>query len=203
MFSNYWICISGKAQHLSNFEENLDGLEVSLEDLRELRKDAYRMKRQDPVQALNSNQDKMQTISLSSPSLGPCFGDRKIMQRKDCWRALASRREAHEPNYYYGGRLVDESMIVLRKRLHEMKMVERNYEPPSHWMDWEKRYYTSYDSIICEVVGFLQSQLMNTRPTLALGFMALLTLSVPTTIVVLLFQMLELTKLITTAIHLG
>ncbi|TXG57242.1 hypothetical protein EZV62_018555 [Acer yangbiense] len=80
----------------------------------------------------------------------------------------------------YQGRVVDESMIVLRKRLHEMKMVERNYEPPTEWMEWEKRYYTSYDSIICEVMGVSQSCLMNTRPSLALGMLALVLLSVPT-----------------------
>ncbi|KAK6922234.1 hypothetical protein RJ641_012741 [Dillenia turbinata] len=144
----------------------------------------------------------MKAVSLSSPSLRPCSGHRKIIQRKN-YRTLASRREAHEPNYDYGGRLVDESMIVLRKILHEMKMVERNYEPSSHWMDWEKRYYTSYDSVICKVVGFLQSQLTNTRPTLASVFMALLTFSVPTTMAILFYQMLKLTKLITAAIHLA
>ncbi|GKV14461.1 hypothetical protein SLEP1_g25341 [Rubroshorea leprosula] len=28
-------------------------------------------------------------------------------------------------------------MIVLRKRIHEMKMIERNYELPEDWMDWD------------------------------------------------------------------
>lgn len=108
-------------------------------------------------------------------------------------RIFASRNEAHDQNYY-SGRLVDESMIVLRKRIHEMKMVERNYEPPSDWMDWEKRYYTSYDSTICELMGFLQSQLMNTRPSLAFGMMALIILSVPTSSAVVLFHLIEFTK---------
>ena len=75
-----------------------------------------------------------------------------------------------------------------------MKMVERNYEPPSDWMDWEKRYYTSYDSTICELMGFLQSQLMNTRPSLAFGMMALVILSVPTSSAVVLFHLIEFTK---------
>lgn len=75
---------------------------------------------------------------------------------------------------------MDENLIVLRKRIHEMKMIERNYEPPSEWMDWEKRYYASYDSYICEAMGFLQAQLMNTRPSLVLGMIALLAFSVPT-----------------------
>ncbi|KAK2635342.1 hypothetical protein Ddye_030134 [Dipteronia dyeriana] len=94
----------------------------------------------------------------------------------------------------YPGRVVDENMIVLRKRIHEMKMVERNYEPPAEWMEWEKRYYTSYDSIICEVMGVLQSCLMNTRPSLALGMLALVLLSVPTSTAMFSFQILEITK---------
>ena len=53
-------------------------------------------------------------------------------------------------------------------------MMERNYEPPSEWMHWEKQIYTSYDSFICEMMGLLQIQLMNTRPSLALGILALL-----------------------------
>ncbi|KAE8711683.1 hypothetical protein F3Y22_tig00110279pilonHSYRG00014 [Hibiscus syriacus] len=70
-------------------------------------------------------------------------------------------------------------MIVLRKRIHEMKMIERNYEPPADWMEWEKRYYTSYDSIICDVLGVLQSVLMNTQPSFAVGMVALMVLSLP------------------------
>lgn len=108
-------------------------------------------------------------------------------------RIFASRNEAHDQNYH-SGRLVDESMIVLRMRIREMKMVERNDEPPSDWMDWEKRYYTSYDSIICELMGILQSQLMNTRPGLAFGMLALIILSVPTSSAVILFHLIEFTK---------
>jgi len=94
----------------------------------------------------------------------------------------------------FSGRLVDEGMITLRKRIHEMNMIERNYEPPSDWMEWEKRYYTKYDSIICEAVGVLQTQLMNTRPGLALGAMALVAISVPTSSAVVLFHLVELAK---------
>jgi len=43
---------------------------------------------------------------------------------------------------------VDESMIILRKRIREMKMIERNYEHPEDWMEWEKQYYACYDAFI-------------------------------------------------------
>ncbi|KAJ0035955.1 hypothetical protein Pint_24765 [Pistacia integerrima] len=85
-------------------------------------------------------------------------------------------------------------MIILRKRIHEMKMVERNYEAPDDWMQWEKRYYTSYDSIICEALGVLQGKLMNTRPSLALGIVVLMILSVPISSAMAFFQILEITK---------
>ncbi|MFQ6648926.1 hypothetical protein Gotur_021420 [Gossypium turneri] len=91
-------------------------------------------------------------------------------------------------------RLVDENMIVLRKRIHEIKMIERNYEPPADWMEWEKRYYTSYDSIICDVLGVLQSQLMNTRPSLALGMVAVMMLSLPASAAFVVVHAVEMIK---------
>ncbi|KAK9935235.1 hypothetical protein M0R45_022345 [Rubus argutus] len=98
------------------------------------------------------------------------------LQRRRLLKVSASYdRDNHD------GKLVDEDMIVLRIRIHDMKMTERRdqNEPPSNWMEWEKRYYANYNSDICEAVGLLQSQLMNTRPSLALGMLALITLSVP------------------------
>ncbi|KAJ8622897.1 hypothetical protein MRB53_031426 [Persea americana] len=95
---------------------------------------------------------------------------------------------------HHSGRMVDEGMIVLRKRIHEMKMVERNYEPPANWMDWEKRYYAFYDSDVCEVVGALQALLMNTRPGLAIGVMGLVTLSVPTSIFMVMSHLIDVAK---------
>ncbi|KAJ4951262.1 hypothetical protein NE237_028094 [Protea cynaroides] len=72
---------------------------------------------------------------------------------------FATRRDGY--NWGFDGRLVDESMIVLRRRIHKMKMVERNYEPLDHWMEWERTH------------GMLLSQLMNTWPSLALGMLTL------------------------------
>ncbi|XP_013644875.2 uncharacterized protein BNAC07G20690D [Brassica napus] len=103
--------------------------------------------------------------------------------------AAASSGKDH---YYGGGRLVDENMIILRKRIHEMKMVERNYEPPSHWLDWEKRFYSSYDTMICDSIGLLQSFLMNSRPTVAITTLLLLLLSVPVSSSVMAFRLLDL-----------
>ncbi|KAJ3700777.1 hypothetical protein LUZ61_004482 [Rhynchospora tenuis] len=90
-------------------------------------------------------------------------------------------RKRPESRQYPSNRLVDESMITLRKRMHEAKLAERNYEPPSDWMDWEKRYYIQYGTDVFELVGLLQGLLINTRPSVALGLMAIIAISVPTT----------------------
>ncbi|XAR51487.1 hypothetical protein NMG60_11006127 [Bertholletia excelsa] len=85
----------------------------------------------------------------------------------------------------YNGRLVDENMIVLRVRIREMKMSEPGFEFPPEWTEWEKKFYEHYNMHVCEAVGFLQSVLMNTRPGLAIGVMALMAMSVPVSIVAL------------------
>ncbi|KAL6007432.1 hypothetical protein ACLOJK_032929 [Asimina triloba] len=83
---------------------------------------------------------------------------------------------------------VDESMVVLRKRIYELKMSEESFgmgEQQPHdqvgWMGWEKQYKASsaYNSDVCQAVGLLQTMLMNTRPILAIGMAGLVLLSVP------------------------
>lgn len=147
----------------------------------------------------------MQSISLTSSSSflsSPIANPDSVVANRRKMRVLtaaAARRGAADRNS--GGRMVDENMIVLRKRIHEMKMIEKNYEPPSDWMEWEKRYYTSYDSMICEAMGVLQTHLMNTRPSLALGIAALLAFSVPTSSAFLLFHLVEMSKGILGGLH--
>ncbi|XP_010243785.1 PREDICTED: uncharacterized protein LOC104587761 [Nelumbo nucifera] len=155
----------------------------------------------------------METISLPSPVLHPLKPFpakpryRKTgtveheKKKKKPIKVLAGKRDAY--NREYNGRLVDENMIVLRKRILEIKMVEQKHEPPSDWMEWEKRYYADYNSDICEAMGLLQTKLMNTRPSLALGTMGLLILSVPISTVVTLSHLIEITKLILYSIHLS
>ncbi|TXG46294.1 hypothetical protein EZV62_004926 [Acer yangbiense] len=97
-------------------------------------------------------------------------------------------------DHHYGGRLVDENMIVLRMRIREMKLLEMRNEPPSNWMEWEKKYYANngYDEDVLEAVGFLQNNLMNMRPGLALGLIALVTLSLVMSTGVVLFHAFQL-----------
>ena len=124
-------------------------------------------------------------------------------RRSSSAMVFAAKRDSYEPEDYNGGCSVDESMIILRKRIHEMKMIERNYEPPEDWMEWEKQYYTCYDEYICTLVGLLQSHLMNTRPSLALGMLALITMSVLASTVMVVHHFMEVANGVFSAIHLG
>ncbi|EXC20570.1 hypothetical protein L484_027125 [Morus notabilis] len=100
-----------------------------------------------------------------------------------------------------GGRLVDENMIVLRMRIRDAKMLERSthHDHDDHndrleWMDWEKQYFVNYQEDVLEGIGLLQNWLMNTRPSLALGFLALFTMSVTISSSFVIFYVIEITK---------
>ncbi|XP_051146226.1 uncharacterized protein LOC127261847 [Andrographis paniculata] len=94
-------------------------------------------------------------------------------------RIYASRREPHNDF-----RMVDENMIVLRHRIRQVKAAEAEpgREAPPEWMDWEKEMYRdgAYESMIFDVVARLQSCLVETRPSLALGMAAVVAVGVPT-----------------------
>ncbi|XP_059644635.1 uncharacterized protein LOC132286332 isoform X2 [Cornus florida] len=100
------------------------------------------------------------------------------------------RRSGHD----YGGRPVDENMIILRMRIREAKMLEGIHSPPENWMEWEKRYYAHYNEDVCEAVGLLHSFLMDTRPCLAFGMAALILLSVILSTSGLLFYAIHIAK---------
>ncbi|KAK8529264.1 hypothetical protein V6N13_102198 [Hibiscus sabdariffa] len=134
----------------------------------------------------------METTSLfnkpipSSPPIRRLF----ICRRKG-FGILASRRDAH--SHDFDGKLVDESMIVLRRRIHEK--TEKNHEPPPHWMEWEKEYKkASYDLDVCEAVGYLQSKLMETRPSLALAVALLFLFSLPTAAAIVVYHVMHMIK---------
>eukprot|EP01018_Ginkgo_biloba_P027242 Gb_20338 [translate_table: standard] len=86
-----------------------------------------------------------------------------------------------------GPSIVDADLIVLRKRMEEVKKEETNYIPPQHWMEWEKKWCaSSYDSDVCAAVGCLQNALINTRPAIVIAVLCLISLSVPASLFLLL-----------------
>ncbi|XP_047943956.1 uncharacterized protein LOC125190649 [Salvia hispanica] len=126
------------------------------------------------------------------------LGKIKSSRRPGVIRVRAMKGEARNHGWK-GGRVVDENMIVLRKRIHEMKVREADCELPREWMEWERRVYVGYDAIICDAVGHLQSYLMDTRPGFALAMLALLAFSVPTSTALLLYNFMA----VVSGIHLG
>ncbi|KAL2531638.1 hypothetical protein Adt_04989 [Abeliophyllum distichum] len=92
---------------------------------------------------------------------------------------------------------VDENMSVLRLHIKKMKMLESSrtsQQPSSDWMEWEKKIFTRYHEDVCEVMALLQSYLMNTRPSVALGVLALVAMSVPLSSSVAMVNVLKIAK---------
>ena len=121
----------------------------------------------------------MEATKFSLPYKLPCrpFSFTKPHQRRrGRFTVAASVGEKNKRDYW--GRQVDENMIMLRLRIKEMKIKETNYEPPSNWMEWEKQYYSRYNNDVYEALGLLQGYIMNMRPSLAFGVIALVTFSV-------------------------
>ncbi|XVF71487.1 hypothetical protein PTKIN_Ptkin12aG0041300 [Pterospermum kingtungense] len=118
---------------------------------------------------------------------------------RGCLVVAASRDSGHQWNH--SGQLVNESLIVLRKRIHELKIIERNYEPPADWMEWEKQYYTSYNEFICQFVGLLQSHLMNTKPSFALGMLALIFMCLQASMIMVLVYLFQAANGVFSTIH--
>lgn len=82
-------------------------------------------------------------------------------------------------------KLVDENMVVLKMRVQEMEMKERENTAKR-----DKDWYKNYDSDVYELVGLLQILMMNSRPSLVLGVVALLVISSSTSLVVVLSYLL-------------
>ncbi|KAK4711992.1 hypothetical protein R3W88_006505 [Solanum pinnatisectum] len=145
----------------------------------------------------------MEKVLLILPSNFSFSNPKKLLipLRRSKGKISAHRNDSCD--WDYRGRLVDESMIILRKRVHEMKVIERNYEPPAEWIEWEKQYYANYDELICNLVGYLQIQLLSTRPSLALGLLILFIISVPASTAMIFSHFIHLTSGVLSTVHLG
>ncbi|KAG0491482.1 hypothetical protein HPP92_004880 [Vanilla planifolia] len=97
--------------------------------------------------------------------------------------AFAHNRDRHGDSYESGSRWsVDKSMIVLRRRIHQMRMEESGHELPAHWVEWERQVYASYAEHVYDLVGLLQTVLLSTRPIVAMAIASALLLGVPTSL---------------------
>ncbi|KAK1380821.1 ABC transporter G family member 7-like [Heracleum sosnowskyi] len=143
----------------------------------------------------------MQASSFNLPTLLPSsrFSDKsrrlKTITYKRPSVVMAIKRDQEDKNYK--GSMVDENMIVLRMRIHDIKMSEKGDEVPMEWMEWERQYYQQrYKSDVSEAIGFLQNLLMETRPSLALGILALVMLCVSHSLFIVALQFMNMALLI-------
>ncbi|CAL5209941.1 unnamed protein product [Lathyrus oleraceus] len=136
----------------------------------------------------------MQTKSLALSSTPPRYNSIRrstpFISHNNRSFISASKRDSF--GQHYDGKMVDENMIILRMRIREIEMLENKSKPPSHWTEWEKKYVENYGSDVCDGVGLLQRMLMNTRPGLVVGVLAMIMLSLSMSMSLLVFQLMEL-----------
>ncbi|XP_040375747.1 uncharacterized protein LOC121053239 [Oryza brachyantha] len=128
-------------------------------------------------------------VRRAGPAL-PCRRRTRTTLRRPAW-ARPSRRDGAEFSGGGGGGAVDEGMVVLRRRIHEMRAAERGWEPPAEWAAWEKEWYGRYDADVCAAVGAVQAFLMRSRPGVGVGIVAAVAVSVPASALLLLFHLLH------------
>ncbi|KAL8472676.1 hypothetical protein ACS0TY_029120 [Phlomoides rotata] len=104
-------------------------------------------------------------------------------------------------NAHQDGSEVDENMIVLRMRIKKIKVLESGggggegaAPPSSDWSEWEKKVFTHYHEGVFDYMEMLQGCLMNTRPSVALGMMTLIAMSLPLSSSVVMMNVLKLAK---------
>lgn len=105
-----------------------------------------------------------------------------------------------------GGRLVDEDMATLRRRIREARAKSSSEEDdtfdadvdasagiplPTEWTELERRHHGSYVAGVRSAVGLLEALLVNTRPGLGAGLLAMLLLGVPASLFLLCAQLIQ------------
>ncbi|XP_066364205.1 uncharacterized protein [Miscanthus floridulus] len=107
-----------------------------------------------------------------------------------------------------GGRLVDEDMATLRRRIREARAKSSSEENDTfdadvdagpgagiplqtEWTELERRHHGSYVAGVRSAVGLLEVLLVNTRPGLGAGLLAMLLLGVPASLFLVCAQLIQ------------
>ena len=77
-------------------------------------------------------------------------------------------------------------MILLRKRMFDLKMQETNYKTSEEYMEWEKELSPAYHENVFRAMKWLQTALINTRPSVAISNLTFIWLGV--FLIVILYQ---------------
>jgi len=130
------------------------------------------------------------------PTLSASKGKRGVNPRQLVIKAASSGEYQFGSG---GGNMVDADMILLRKRMFDLKMQETNYKTPAEYMEWEKEVYPAYHAQVFRSMVWLQSTLINTRPIVAITLLSLISASVPLSILIVSANPVSLVSQITTA----
>ncbi|KAI3733872.1 hypothetical protein L6452_13330 [Arctium lappa] len=112
---------------------------------------------------------------LTPPGAHPFSGRRPFIHDHKLPETMSFKKD-----HGFNGKMVDENMIVLRERIRKMKAeMDGDDWLPDDWMGWEKRYTYSggYYSDVYEMIALLQRFLMESRPSVGLGLVAVLAIS--------------------------
>lgn len=78
-----------------------------------------------------------------------------------------------------GSGMVDSNMMVLRKRIQNIRIQETCFESPADWAEWERTAYPSYRADVCFMLSTMQSQLLTLRPGTVISIVSVLMAVVP------------------------
>lgn len=96
------------------------------------------------------------------------------------------------------GRLVDEDMPTLRRRIREARAESSEEEDaddgrplPAEWTELERRHHGSYVAGVRGAVALLEALLVRARPGLGAGVLAMLLVGVPASLFLLCAQLIQ------------
>ncbi|KAH9534960.1 hypothetical protein CY35_17G029500 [Sphagnum magellanicum] len=114
-----------------------------------------------PLQSANVRQ---RAVRLPRASVGH---SRKQRSGMVCASGMAESESAG------GSGMVDDNMMILRKRIQSLRAQEKFYDMPAEWMEWERNAYASYRADIGLLLSTIQSQLLTMRPGIALSIVTI------------------------------
>lgn len=116
------------------------------------------------------------------------------------------------------GRMVDEGMATLWRRIREVEAASADEEddeepeeeggvdvfaPPAEWTELERRHYVLYVAALREALGALFALLARERPALGAAVVALVLLSVPASVLHVSAELIRAVYSILAAVHNG
>ncbi|KAM3405392.1 hypothetical protein ACQJBY_008086 [Aegilops geniculata] len=115
----------------------------------------------------------------------------------------------------WDGRMVDEGMATLRRRIREVENEEEEepeeeeeggvdlFVPPGEWTELERRHHGLYVAGVREALGILFALLVRARPGLGAGVVALVLLSVPASVLLVSAELVRAVHSISAAVLSG